>query len=75
MWPVLNAQRMSALDEAKIPGKDGKDQDLVLDQTNAVRISSQNAAVIGDLLRVTDGPTPKSVKLDLEEHTQSFKVG
>ena len=75
VWPVLNAQRMSALDEATIPGKDGKDRNLVLDQTNAVRISSQNAAVIGDLLRVTDGPTPKSVKLDLEEHTQSFKVG
>jgi hypothetical protein len=75
VWPVLIAKRMSALDEAMIPGKGGKDERLVWDRTNAVRISSQKAAVVGDLLRVVDGRSPGTVKLDLEEHTQSFKVG
>jgi hypothetical protein len=74
VWPLLTARRMSALDDAKIPGPGGMLKPLLLDRTNAVRISSQGARVVGDLVRVTDGDTPGMVKLELEPHTSSFLV-
>jgi UDP-2,3-diacylglucosamine pyrophosphatase LpxH len=74
VWPVLTANSMTALDKARIPGPGGTEVCLVLDHTNAVRISSQNAGVVGDLLRVEDGPE-NSVKLPSEENTKSFKIG
>jgi hypothetical protein len=74
LWPVLNARRMDALDTAKIPGPNRESLPLVLDRTNAVRISIQDTTTIGDLLRVT-GETRGAVTLDKEPDTTTAKVG
>jgi len=54
LWPMLQGGRMSALDEAVIPGPGNQMVPLVLDRTNAVRIRTDGARVSGDLLRVRD---------------------
>jgi hypothetical protein len=41
--------------------------DLLLDRTDAVKISSAGAAVTGKLIRVTGGENGASINLDLEE--------
>jgi hypothetical protein len=74
LWTVLNARRMDALDTAKIPGPNGEWEPLVFDRTNAVRISAQGTAAIGDLLRV-GGDTREAVTLDIEPDTTTAKVG
>ena len=45
---------MRALDRAKIPGPDGQEVSLVLDETHAVHIYKQGHRVAGDLLRVSE---------------------
>lgn len=74
LWPALNARRMEALDTARIPGPNGQSEPLVLDRTNAVRISAQGTAAVGDLLRV-GGDTRGSVTLDIEPGTTAAKLG
>lgn len=74
VWPLLASRKMSVLDEAKIPGPGGVRTPLLLDRTNAVRISSQDQRVTGDLLRITDGNTPGLAKLEIEPQTSSFTV-
>jgi hypothetical protein len=66
---------MEALDKAKIPGPKNKMVPLLFDRTNAVKISAQDSSAVGELLRVTDGKTKGSVKLDPEPDTNPFKVG
>jgi UDP-2,3-diacylglucosamine pyrophosphatase LpxH len=75
VWPALSARRMSALDNAMIPGPNGSRVPLLLDRTHAVRIATRNGHAIGDLLRVTDAAVPGGAEPDAEEHTQAFTVG
>lgn len=70
LWPVLRDGRMDDLDHAEIPGPNGKKQKLLDDSTYVVRISQRDDVVVGDLLRVTDGDTPGSVREDIEPGTQ-----
>lgn len=58
LWPVLNARSMAALDNAVIPGPNG-DQPLLLDRTNAVRLSANAQGTVGELLRVTGSARDK----------------
>jgi hypothetical protein len=74
VWTALNARRMDALDTANIPGPGGKLEPLLLDRTNAVRISAQGNSTLGDLLRV-GGDTRETVTLDMEPDTTTTKVG
>ena len=57
VYNELEKGTMDALDQAEIPGPDGKPVKLVLDRTNAVRISraKNGTAVKGELLRITGG--------------------
>lgn len=67
IYDSLKQGTMEALDKAaKIPGANG-DVDLLLDRTDAVKISSAGAAVTGKLIRVTGGENGASINLDLEE--------
>jgi len=75
LWPKLKAGRMDELDTAEIPGPNGKMVRLLYDQTNVVRISTQGNQVVGDLLRVTGGDDPSTLKIDPEPGTHAFKVG
>lgn len=75
VWPALTAGTMAALDEAMIPGPDGKKVSLLFDRTNVVQISAQGKRVVGQLLRVTDGPSQGTVQLDPEPGTTPYKVG
>ena len=74
LWPVLTAGKMSVLDEAQIPGPDGKKVALLFDRTNVVRISANGDRVTGDLLWVTDGSN-KGAVLQREQGTVPFTVG
>ena len=75
VWPALTSGKMDALDEAKIPGAEGKMIPLLYDRTNVVKISAQDNIAVGELLRVTDDKEKGSVKLDPEPNTNPFKVG
>ena len=75
VWPALTSGKMEDLDEAKIPGPEGKMIPLLYDRTNVVKISSQDNTAVGELLRVTDGKEKGSIKLDPEPHTNPFKAG
>lgn len=75
VWPALNAGTMAALDETMIPGPGGKKVPLFFDRTNVVHISAKGKYAVGQLLRVTDGPSPKTVQLAPEPGTTPFKVG
>ncbi|PQP35150.1 hypothetical protein C6A37_04055 [Desulfobacteraceae bacterium SEEP-SAG9] len=75
VWPALTAGSMAALDEPVIPGPGGKMVPLAIDRTHVVQISAQGNSVIGNLLRVTDGPSAGSVQLEPEPSTTPFKVG
>ena len=75
VWPALTSGKMEALDKAQIPGPEGKMVSLLFDRTNVVKISAQDNSAVGELLRVTDGKTKGSVKLDREPNTKSYKVG
>ena len=75
VWPALTSGKMEALDEAEIPGPEGKMVPLLFDRTNVVKISAQGSSAVGELLRVTDGKAEGSVKLDPEPKTNPFKVG
>ena len=58
LWPVLTARSMDILDTTQIPGPSGP-QKLLVDRTNAVRLSMQGNATVGDLLRVTEDAAGK----------------
>ncbi len=75
VWPRLTSGKMEALDEAEIPGPEGKMVPLLYDRTNVVKISAQGNSAVGELLRVTDDKEKGSVKLDPEPETNPFKVG
>jgi UDP-2,3-diacylglucosamine pyrophosphatase LpxH len=64
---VLKGGSMQALDDADVDG-----QPLVLDRTATVRIAAEDTAVVGQLLRVSDGPR-KTVKLDVVPDTEFRK--
>jgi len=67
IYQALKQGSMEALDKAaKIPGASG-DVDLLLDRTDAVKISSVGSVVTGKLIRVTGGENGASINLDLEE--------
>jgi hypothetical protein len=79
LWPAFNARSMDALDQATLPGPGGTRVPLLLDRTNAVRISAQGQRTVGDLLRVT-GDKRDKVKVSIEEDGMnkpipSFVVG
>ena len=74
VWPALKAGTMAALDEAAIPGPGGKTVSLLFDRTNVVQIAAQGNTAVGQLLRVTDGPSPGTVLLTPEPDTQPYKV-
>ena len=59
-WCAFTSGRMSALDSAKIPGKNGKMEPLLYDRTHVVRISAKDGTVKGDLLRVSGGDHSRS---------------
>ena len=66
VYVALAKKTMEALDNApKIPGPNGE-VDLLLDRTDAVRISRNGTEVAGELLRVVDGVTPASVTFEKE---------
>lgn len=75
VWQPLKAGKIDALDAAEIPGPEGTMIPLLFDRTNVVKISAQGNGAVGQLLRVTEGETEKSVKLEPEPGTTSFKVG
>jgi UDP-2,3-diacylglucosamine pyrophosphatase LpxH len=75
VWPALTSGKMEALDKAEIPGPEGKMVPLLYDRTNVVKISALDNSAVGELLRVTDGKTKGSVKIDPEPDTNPFKVG
>lgn len=75
VWPHLTSGRMADLDKAKIPGPGGKPVPLLFDRTNVVQISVKGNQTVGKLLRVTDGKTPKTIKLEPEPKTTQFEVG
>ena len=75
VWPALNSGRMDDLDNAEIPGPDGSMVSLVMDRTNAVRITAEGTSAKGDLLRVTDGAAKGTVVVELEPGTTTAKVG
>ncbi len=51
VWPALSAGRLSALDNASLPGPNG-DLPLLLDRTTAVRVARDGATTVGELLLV-----------------------
>jgi len=75
VWPALTAGTLAALDEPLIPGPGGVKVPLALDRTNVVQISAQGNSAVGNLLKVTDGPSAGSVQLYPEPDTTPFKVG
>jgi UDP-2,3-diacylglucosamine pyrophosphatase LpxH len=72
LWPALECGRMSALDEASIPGPDG-DVPLLFDRTTAVRVARDADGTAGELLRVGDGASQGAVTLALEPGTSAFR--
>jgi hypothetical protein len=48
---------------------------LLFDRTNVVRISAHGSQAVGELLRVTDGDSEDTIKLDREPKTTPFKIG
>jgi UDP-2,3-diacylglucosamine pyrophosphatase LpxH len=75
LWPALTAGKLEALDTIEIPGPQDTLIPLLFDRTNVVQISAQGDSAIGQLLRVTDGDTKGSVKLDPEPGTNPFQAG
>ena len=73
VWPALKAGKIEVLDAVEIPGPEGTLMPLLFDRTNVVQITAQGNSAVGRLLRVTDGETKGSVKLDPEPGTTSFK--
>jgi UDP-2,3-diacylglucosamine pyrophosphatase LpxH len=61
VYSALAERTMDALDAASIPGPAGTNLPLVLDRTNAVRISRNGSEVKGELLRVLDDADSLSV--------------
>jgi hypothetical protein len=74
VWPALTAGTMAALDRAMIPGPGGKKVSLLFDRTNVVQIAAQGNHAIGQLLRITDGPSQGRVQLDPEPGTTPSKI-
>jgi UDP-2,3-diacylglucosamine pyrophosphatase LpxH len=75
VWPAFKSGKLDVLDAVEIPGPGGTPVPLLFDRTNVVQISAQGNSAVGRLLRVTDGETKGSIKLDPEPGTTSFKVG
>ncbi len=61
VYGAFAERTMDALDAAFIPGPGGTSVPLVLDRTDAVRISRQGPEVTGELLRVLDTADGKDV--------------
>jgi hypothetical protein len=74
LWPALTNGRMSALDEALIPGPSGEKVPLLFDRTNVVRIGVVGGQVTGELLRVGDGPNGAAAVAP-EPNTTPFTIG
>jgi UDP-2,3-diacylglucosamine pyrophosphatase LpxH len=73
VYDVFGSGKMADLDEAKIPGKGGRQQPLVFDRTNVLKISSNNGRTTAELQRVTDSPGG-GVKLETEPKTRTYEV-
>ena len=72
VWPLLKSGDLTDLDDAKIPGPGGASVSLVLDRTNAVRISREGNKTKGELLRVSDSADGRLVieaETDLNNQT------
>ena len=54
VWKAFSSGRMSDLDQAQIPGKNGNEP-LVYDRTHTVCISDHKGLVTGQLIRVAEG--------------------
>ncbi len=67
VFAAFEKKTMEALDAAKIPGPDGSPLNLVLDRTDAVRISRDETGVSGALLRVVDSNGGLNVDVEPEK--------
>jgi hypothetical protein len=69
-WRAFSSGRMSDLDTAKIPGKNGEKVPLLHDRTHVVRISVEGGSVTGDLMRVEDSNVKNKIRLTPEPRTK-----
>lgn len=69
-WQAFSSGKMADLDTTKIPGKNGKMENLLFDRTHVVKISAQDGQVTGELLRVSGGDT-KGRKIGLSSEFTS----
>jgi len=67
VYQVFEKRTMDAVDEARIPGRNGQSVPLVLDRTDTVKISRDGAQVTAELLRVFDIDNGKNV--DFKDET------